>query len=198
MTAKETDEELMSAYVSGDARAFDTLFARWGERLHAFFARTFRSGPVADDLLQTTFLKVHAARDSYDPTLPVRPWLYGIAARVRADELRRRYRKPSGAEVDLEHLTIDAESADAWPERDEARARVRAAVDGLPEGQRMVVILHRFEGLTFGEIAGVVSEAEGKAVTEGAIRVRAFRAYEVLRGALADLEDAASRAGGRR
>src|SRR5687768_2553544 len=102
---ERSDEELMAAYVHGDARAFDALFARWATRLSAFFARSLGPGGPVDDALQTTFLKVHAARASYRPDLPFRPWLHGIAARARADELRRRYRtKKNVADGDVADL----------------------------------------------------------------------------------------------
>lgn len=191
MKATASDEELMAAYVDGDARAFEVLFARFAPRVHAFFARTFRSRAVADDLVQTTFLKIHAARASYERERPVRPWLFGVAARVRIDELRRRYRKSETSDDDLDSMALPIEGAhDAWPEANEAAERVRRAVDALPEGQRVVVLLHRFEGMTFGEIATALSSAAGAApITEVAVRVRAFRAYDALRKALADLEE---------
>ena len=53
----------MAAYVAGDARAFEQLFARLAPRLHGFFRRSF--GEAADDLLQVTFMKVHRARQQY-------------------------------------------------------------------------------------------------------------------------------------
>ena len=190
---RETDEELMQAYVAGDPRAFDALFSRYAARLHAFFSRSFRSGAVADDLVQTTFLKVHAARASFDPGLPVRPWLFGIAARVRVDELRRRYRVADKiSDEELGDLVLPAEGgADRWPEANEEAERVRKAIDALPEAQRVVVLLHRFEGLTFGEIAEALSEA-GPKLTEVAVRVRVFRAFATLREQLADLVEEAS------
>lgn len=181
-----SDEALMRAYVAGDRRAFRVLFARLAPRLHGFFLRHFRSAAVADDLLQTTFLKLHGARASYDPNARLRPWVYTIAARVRLDELRRRYRVPRVAgDADTIDATVAADVPDA-PHRIEASeraARVRRAVDALPEGQRVVIDLHRFEGLTFGEIATILD------MREGAVRVRAFRAYERLRDALGDLLD---------
>jgi RNA polymerase sigma-70 factor (ECF subfamily) len=184
----ESDEALMQSYVAGDPRAFDALFSRYGARLHAFFSRSFRSGSVADDLVQTTFLKVHSARTSYDPGLPVRPWLFGIAARVRIDELRRRYRAAEKAsDEELGELTLPTEaSPDRWPEANEEAERVRKAIDELPEAQRVVVLLHRFEGLTFGEIAEALS-VDGPRLTEVAVRVRAFRAFATLRETLSDL-----------
>jgi len=187
----ESDEALMQSYVAGDPRAFDALFSRYATRLHAFFSRSFRSGAVADDLVQTTFLKIHAARSSYDPGLPVRPWLFGIAARVRIDELRRRYRAAEKAsDEELGELVLPTDGgADRWPEANEEAERVRKAIDGLPEAQRVVVWLHRFEGLTFAEIAEALS-VDGPKLTEVAVRVRAFRAFAALRQTLADLVEA--------
>src|SRR5262245_13082032 len=88
-----TDESLMAAYVAGDRRAFDSIFARYAPRIHGFFLRTFRSTAVADELLQMTFLRLHQARATFRTDASVRPWLWSIAANVRADELRRRQRE---------------------------------------------------------------------------------------------------------
>lgn len=184
-----SDEDLMAAYVDGEPRAFERLFERYATRLHGFFARSFRSRATADDLLQTTFLKVHAARATYERGRSVRAWLFTIAARVRVDELRKRNRIERPDET-LDERVFEITPSSDWPEANEAAVRVRAAVDALPEGQRLVVLLHRFEGLSFPEIADVLAASEGRRPTDVAVRVRAFRAYEVLRRSLADLEEA--------
>ena len=164
----------MSAYVAGDARAFEQLFARLGPRVHAFFLRSFRDSSVADDLLQVTFMKVHRARSQYDQGLRVAPWVFTVAARVRLDELRKRLRLPEDA--DEEALArADAQAfRDPPPDADLVDA-VRAALEKLPESQRTVIHLHRYEGMTFPEIAKVLG------TTAGAIKLRAFRGYETLR-----------------
>jgi len=156
-----TDEELMSAYVAGDARAFEKLFARLAPRVHAFFRRSFRDEGVADDLLQVTFMKVHRARAQYRPDLKLGPWLFAVAARVRVDELRRRFRLPEDADEDAIAL------AEAQPQPDppldtDVKDAVRAALDALPQSQRTVIHLHRYEGMTFAEIATstVINERE--------------------------------------
>src|SRR6516225_7224671 len=171
------DETLMAAYVAGDRRAFEQLFARLAPRLHRFFRRSFGAEATADDLLQITFLKLHKARATYKPDMRVAPWAFTIAARVRLDEFRKRKRlaeerdEEARAAEALEEGTIDGDTADA----------VRRAVDALPESQRVVIHLNRFEGMTFAEIARVLG------TTEGAIKLRAFRAYGALRQALAPL-----------
>ncbi len=171
----------MEAYVAGDAGAFDRLFRSLAPSLHAFFARSVGRGATAEDLLQTTFLKLHAARGSWRRGERVRPWAFTIAARVRVDWLRRQGR--TEAELDGD----DAGPAEPRGDpRDAALAgeraeRVHAALEALSEPQRVVVHLHRFEGLSFAEIGKVLG------ISEGAARVRAFRAYAELRTLLADL-----------
>jgi RNA polymerase sigma-70 factor (ECF subfamily) len=178
----------MAAYARGDQRAFERLFARLAPSVHAFFLRSFRSPAVADDLLQTTFLKLHRARKEYRTDARVRPWVFTIAARVRLDELRRRYAAP--ADSDEEALASLADEREPGGERRleqaDVKARVKAAVDALPESQRVVVHLHRYEGMTFAEIAKALGS------TEGAIKLRAFRAYERLRESLASLVEKAA------
>jgi len=169
-----TDEDLMSAYVAGDARAFETLFARLAPRVHGFFLRSFRDEGVADDLLQVTFMKVHRARASFRPGFKIRPWLFAVAARVRADELRRRLRLPEDADEEAIARADEQAPRDPPPDED-VKDAVRAALDALPESQRAVIHLHRYEGMTFAEIARALG------TTAGAAKLRAFRGYETLR-----------------
>ena len=173
----------MAAYVAGDERAFERLFVRLAPRVHGFFMQSFREPATADDLLQRTFLKLHGARASYRPGAPLRPWLFTIAARVRLDELRSRLHLPDSCDEETLARAAEERGEPARPDGEHADlvARVRAAVDALPEAQRVVVHLHRYEGMSFGEIARVL------ATSEGAVKQRAFRAYARLRESLASL-----------
>jgi RNA polymerase sigma-70 factor (ECF subfamily) len=174
-----TEEALMAAYCDGDGCAFERLFGILGPRLHGFFMRSFNSAAIADDLTQTTFLRVHRARAEYRRELPVRPWVFTIAARVRVDELRRQRRRAEDADDEALATDDGAPASADMPEAAVATrqlvARVRGALDQLPESQRVIVHLHRYEELTFVEIARVLG------TTEGAVKLRAFRAYERLR-----------------
>ena len=108
---------------------------------------------------------------------------YVAGDRRAFDELRRMYRlPPTAGEEELERVEdtrVDPRSASA-PEGG-TRDRVLAALEQLPESQRIIVHLHKFEDLTFPEIARALG------TTEGAVKLRAFRAYEKLRVSLADL-----------
>jgi RNA polymerase sigma-70 factor (ECF subfamily) len=176
---------LMAAYAAGDREAFETLFARVAPRVHRFFRRSFGVEATADDLLQQTFFKVHRARATYRPDMKVGPWIFAIAARVRLDELRRRKRLAEDGDEEALARADEAEAARRPSEgaladagRAEISELVRRAVDALPESQRVVIHLNRYEGMTFGEIARVLG------TTEGAVKLRAFRAYGTLRAAL--------------
>lgn len=175
-----TDEELMTRYAEGDRHSFGEIFARWAPRVHGYFLRVTGASGDADDLLQATFLKVHRARAQFRPEMGLRGWLFTIAARVYRDEARRRLRHPSGRDpLEAEELAAP-DPGDPVVAGERAMA-VRAALAELPESQREVIYLHRFEHMTFAEIAAVLG------ASEGAVKLRAFRGYEKLREALAPL-----------
>lgn len=178
----ETEESLMAAYIAGDRKAFERLFSRVAPKVHAFFLRSFRDASVADELMQTTFLRVHRARMTYRPELPLRPWLFTIAAHIRRDEWRRRYRLPESGGEEALFAADQAAALSAAREREAAAERfsdVLAALDALPEMHRTILQLHRYEGMTYGEIAAILGS------TPGAVRQHAFRAYAALRRMLA-------------
>jgi RNA polymerase sigma-70 factor (ECF subfamily) len=177
-----SEEALMQSYVEGDAEAFERLFESLAPSVRAFFVRSVRDASVAEDLVQTTFLELHGARRRWRRGERLRPWVFGIAGHVRADWFRSRRRVATDA-LDEEALPASASSADpsAGVAHRERAERVHAALESLPESQRIVVHLHRFEGLGFAEIGEVLG------ISEGAAKLRAFRAYEELRRRLGDL-----------
>jgi RNA polymerase sigma factor (sigma-70 family) len=173
----------MNRYAAGDLAAFEALFARVAPRVHGFFVRSFGDVPLADDLLQVTFMKLHRARSNYRNGSPLRSWLFSIAAHVRLDELRRRRRLREDVDADTIERMADEhrDGPEVASDLADVASAVRAAVGRLPEGQRVVVHLHRLEGMSFGDIAQMLG------VTEGAVRQRAFRGYVALRKELAPL-----------
>ena len=180
MSDTPTDETLMLAYLDGDQRAFEMLFRRLAPRLRAFFLRSFQNNSDSvDELVQQTFLQLHRARGQFRRDAKVRPWLFTIAGSVRVDELRRRRRvtAPMGPEA-LEDLEDNTPRVDHKLETQQLSRSVQVALDALPPSLRVVVQLHRFEELTLGQIAEVLK------ASEGAVRVRASRAYAILREAL--------------
>jgi RNA polymerase sigma-70 factor (ECF subfamily) len=184
-----SDEELMAAYVAGDAAAFRALFERYGGPLYALVRRRVRADDDARDLVQQTFLQLHRARADFRSDARLRPWLFTIAFNLVREHYRRsgRRREEVVAPELIDPLAATAGVAEspgsgaiplAAPEqiaRHERLARVRAALASLPDAQREVIELHWFEECPYDEIAAVV----GASVE--AVRVRAHRGYARLR-----------------
>ncbi len=177
----------MQAYVEGDVEAFQRLFESLAPSLHAFFMRSVANASVAEDLMQTTFLKLHGARRLWKRGERLRPWVFAIAAHVRVDWFRSQGRLPTEA-LDEEGLSASHPSSDpsAGLQDRERGERVHVAIESLTEPQRIVVQLHRFEGLGFAQIGQILG------ISEGAAKLRAFRAYAELRKRLGDLVEEGS------
>ncbi len=177
----------MSRYAEGEDGAFAAIHAGLAPRLRLFLLRLAKSPPVADDLLQDTFLRIHRARASFAVGARALPWAYAIARSVYIDHVRARaVRKesltdrdeppgldmPASHDTDGEQLSIARQTA----------ARVEAALARLPVNQREAFILLRYEGLSVADASRILG------ATEGAVKLRAFHAYEALRKAL-DMEN---------
>lgn len=175
-------ERLMEAFLDGNTRAFDELFRRLSPRVVRMLAYMSRDTRLAEDLAQTTFLKVHRARDTYQRGAPVEPWVFAIARRTFLDHRRR-------VKVDPQQLSAEGTLPEPPPEppegpegferlTDEQARALRARLAELPEPQREALVLLKVEGLSTAEAAAVAG------TTAGAIKLRAHRAYESLRKAL--------------
>jgi len=167
-----SDEALMRAYVAGDQAAFRTLFDRFGRQVTGRLQRSVGS-TVALDLAQQTFLQLHRSRRDFREGALVRPWLMTIAHNVLRDHLRKIRRRPGDLPI-----FDDPQSRSADGLAGETREVVRAAVDGLPESQRVVVQRHWLDQRSHAEIAKELG------ISKGAVKVRAHRAYQTLRRVL--------------
>jgi RNA polymerase sigma factor (sigma-70 family) len=167
-----TDDELMRAFAAGDARAFDTLYARHQAALYRFVHRLLgrAAGTQADEVFQDTWLRAIQARHSWQPQGAAwRTWLFTLAHHRAIDCLRK-----EGREISLDGDAHDcdtgaepwepAETAWAsWPaaaapaeERSFWRAagqRLLDCLEGLPLPQKTVFLMHHEEGLAVDELA---------------------------------------------
>ena len=75
-------------HVRGDKAAFPQLLAAYQARIYGYLTRCGILAHVRDDLFQEIFLKVHRAADSYQPTRPLPPWIFTIAANAVRNHLR--------------------------------------------------------------------------------------------------------------
>jgi RNA polymerase sigma-70 factor (ECF subfamily) len=183
--ALDAADRAMARYANGDAEAFREVFTVVAPRLLGFGRRLAGSDEAARELLQETLLRMHQARAAFRPGAPVLPWAYAIARNVFLDGTRSRRRaralfsSRAPEEVDEPVVRPEAESAAI---AGEAQRAVERALSAMTPARREAFILLRYEGLSVAEAAEVVG------ASEGAVKLRAFQAYELIREALARLE----------
>jgi RNA polymerase sigma-70 factor (ECF subfamily) len=180
------DQRLIGRLRDGDHGGLEGLFERHSRAIYAFLVRATDSFALSEDLTQEVFLRVLRYHASYRPDRSFRVWLYAIARNVLADHRSRR-----GEATSLDALKSEPPSRDAPPpeilERDETRARVRAALGRLGDGDRELLVLSRFHDMRHAELA----ELFGCSI--GAIKVRVHRALKRLAAALEALDPEVTR-----
>ncbi len=170
----------MERYSAGDEAAFAVVYDAIGPRLYGYFLRQTRDRSRAEDLVQQTMLHIHGARARVIPGAQVPPWAVAIGRRLLVDGLRKGRR-----EVLMEEPEVQAGASRDPPADDVVRARelashVERVLAKLPHSQRTAFELIKGEGLSVAEAAQVLG------TTVAAVKLRAHRAYEALRGALGD------------
>lgn len=178
----------MAQLQAGDESAFDALFSRHKGAVFALIFRYFNDHDLAEDLTQETFVRVYEARATYKPTHAVRSWMYGIATNLCLNTLRNRKRERSleGFEREGGDRPVEfADPRDRGPQgvflQSETGARVAAALQRLPETQRLLIVLVYYDDLSIAEAARIVG------LTALGARLRLFRARERLRRHLGPL-----------
>ena len=182
MTEEISDPELISAFKAGDAGALGLLMERHKAAVYGYLLRLTGRPDAADDLFQEVFLKLVKNPSSYGEKDKFKAWLFTVARNAAMDHFRR---ESSRGEVPLEGDGEHPGPADfiASPEPGpEAAAvnkalgeRLDAALALLSSDQREVFYLRHYSGLSFREIAEMLS------VPIGTVLARMSRAAAQLR-----------------
>jgi len=159
---EDPDVQLMLDFQSGDKRAFETLMTKYFPRLLNFIYKFVHDKELAEDLTQDVFIKVYKSANKYSPGAKFQTWIYTIAKNVALNELRRHKNKMVSIDENLDSKEghyqrqipdQNAVQPDADVLQQERKRIVKAAIEGLPESQRLAVILQRYEGLSYEDIA---------------------------------------------
>lgn len=159
----------------GDPAGAEGLFERYAAALLRFSDRMLNNRGEAEEATQEVFLKLISRADQYDGRASVSSWLYAIAANACRDRLRRNRRA----------IVVPIDAVAEAPAREESpelrildgqrRAAVRRALERLSKDQREALVLARYHGMPYAEIARTLN------ITEGAVKTRVFRAMETLK-----------------
>lgn len=182
--AEPADEEaaLIAAAQGGDGRAFAELVRCHAGRVSRLVARFARSRSDLEEISQDVFIDVHRSLGRYDGRAPFEHWVCRIATRRCHDHLRRLYRRRwlGSLEVLLASGREPVAPAPAVAAAENPRVEaLRAALQRLPPDQQTVITLLELEEHSVRETAALTGWSEGN------VKVRAHRAREALRRALA-------------
>ena len=185
-----TDADVMLRVKHGDDAAFEYLVTKFRRPMLSFMYRMARNSSVTEELVQEVFLRVYRSRATYNAEAKFSTWLYRIATNLAVNHARdTKYEKPELAvhldEADSEtgqtpDLADGAPSAEQVLLRQERLAAIRQHVHNLPERQRLAVLMHKYQGMDYRQIAEVLK------LSESATKSLLFRAYETLREKLKD------------
>jgi RNA polymerase sigma-70 factor (ECF subfamily) len=201
--ALDADHELMRRVQEGDDAAFEVLVHKY-QGLVLALARKYLGSRYAgiDDVGQQVFVRIYRGKHTWRPTARVKTWIYSITVNACLNEIRhlksakergvRSFTAAFGGAGDASdgerergHEDASARSPGAPVEEREVAERVRAAVDRLPEQQRLALVLVRFHGCSYDDVAATMN------TTVPAVKSLLTRARDHLKRLLGDLVEAA-------
>ncbi len=187
MEAGDADAELMLRYAGGDAQAFDQLYAMHRSGLWRFIRRTVGSAAATDDVFQECWSRVIEHRARYQPTARFATWLYRIAHNCCMDHWRKSGRRARRETADDDAIALAADDPDEGPQgavlAGEARERLAAALEELPDEQRTAFLLYVEAGLSLaeiGEITGANPETAKSRLRYAVARLKRALATETV------------------
>jgi RNA polymerase sigma-70 factor (ECF subfamily) len=165
----------------GDTAALEELIGRHQTLVIGTVARMLGSNSEVEDIAQQVFIRVWKSAARYEPRAKFTTWLLKITRNLVFNELRRSKRHahvPMQPEPNAEEIPLKDETAaapDASLLETELQQAIEQAIAGLPESQRMAVVLRRYHDLSYEQIAEVLD------LSVPAVKSLLFRARTELR-----------------
>ena len=173
---------LVRLTLGGESDAFEQIIERYEGRVMGLAARLLGTRDDAQDATQEVFLRAFKYLHRLDLRKPLEPWLMRIAVNVCRDTVRARQRRRDTFS-DVEQPEAIDHTADTYTgfAKKQERLVLRKALDGLPEKERLAIVLRDIEGFTTAEVASILHSSETT------VRSQISRGRLKLRGALARL-----------
>lgn len=189
--ALDPDTALMVKVSEGDAPSFGVLLARHRGPVVNHLHRLVHNHAIAEELAQDVFIRVYRSRGKYRPDAKFTTWLFRITMNIALNWRRDTRREAGFLRLDGDdpgfrkvELSAGEARADEVLAQAQRAKEIRAAIDALPSKQLAAVLMHKYEGLDYGQIAQVLG------CSIPALKSLLFRAYETLRRRLAHMAPA--------
>jgi RNA polymerase sigma-70 factor, ECF subfamily len=144
----------------GDHSALSWLVQKYRAPMMHYLYGIVHDEAVAEDLTQEVFLRVFRGRQDYEPRAMFKSWIYRIGKNVAFNWIRDHTAERNANQVEtrameapVREYTDHRPNVEDWLVYQVKMQRIRQAVGDLPERQRVVVQMHRFEELEHRQIA---------------------------------------------
>lgn len=172
------EAQAVAAVQRGDRDAYDYLVRSYLKRVASIAWNIVRNRDDADDLAQEAFVKAFTNIGRFQADQPFGPWIYRIVTNLALDVMKHRTKFRHEEITDAEPAR---DAANVRAESNEIASRIDAALESLPENQRIVARLFLVEQFDHAEIAAMMG------LSEGTVRSHLSIARGKLRQRLADL-----------
>ncbi|MGK7391454.1 MAG: RNA polymerase sigma factor [Candidatus Cyclobacteriaceae bacterium M2_1C_046] len=176
-----TEERLMTAVKNGDLDQAKGLFEIYHRQLYGFFIKMTRDEDLAKDLVQNVFYRMLKYRNTYNENNPFKAWIYRIARNSFSDHLRQNKMVKSDFE-DVEKKAGLDDGVDKNWEDDERNEQLHKSLAMLPEDDRQLLVMSKFQHMKYEEIARIMD------YTVPNVKVKIHRAIKKLRDNFYELE----------
>lgn len=174
-----TDQELMDLVQAGDFTPASEIYDRYSKRVYNYSYRFLLDREAAEDATQEVFVKMMRHANQFRSGATLLTWLLAITGNHCRDQLRSLRKRPVHGEDGLELVPAsDEASPERQLQRHDTQRIVQEALTLLSADQREAIVLSRYEGCTYAQIALI------SGCSEGAVKTRVFRAMNVLKKAL--------------
>lgn len=195
MGDREVDQQLVLRAQQGDKRAYELLVMKYQRKLGRLLSRLVRDPAEVEDVTQEAFIKAYRALPAFRGDSAFYTWLYRISINTAKNYLVAQGRRaPTSTEFDAEEAEVfedasqlrDINTPESLLLTRQIGETVNAAMDALPAELRHAIVLREIDGLSYEEIASVMS------CPIGTVRSRIFRAREAVAEKLRPLLDVAA------
>jgi RNA polymerase sigma factor (sigma-70 family) len=176
-----SDNDVMVEVRSGDVDKLGLLFERHKAALFGYFYRNTHSAEISEDLVQSVFLRILKYKSRFSGDGRFTTWMYHIAHNVYADHFKKINTHANAGDISTAEPE-DCETAERRLLKGERVQLIEKALRRLSKDQREILVLSRYEGLKYREIAEILG------CSEGAVKVRIFRAIMNLKQIYSELE----------
>ena len=157
MPTPSEDHLLIQQLCDGDLEALGALYDRHKLLVFRTAIAITHDRDAAEDILQECFLKLNSYARKINLSLPLEPWLYRVTVNLAYTWVSRRSRWRLSLDTMVDRLVSPLRTSSEYQaERAELQAAIQRAIDGLPAGQRLTVILYYLTSLSLKEISYIM------------------------------------------